>query len=113
MSEQELFDLAVRGEDIYLDEGGDLATVRGFDNVIQSAALDVRDELQFTIGDTLTTDAIYNVQQTIHDALSRDPQLAEPVSVTLESVNTEGNELTFSVDCIDNEEFTLEMVLPE
>jgi hypothetical protein len=111
--EHELFDLKVVGEDITLDDSGDLATVSGIDNVAQSAALDVRDELQYAVGDTLTTDAVYDVQQTIHDALAADPQLATPVSVTLESISTEGNELTFSVECLDNEDFTLDMVLPD
>lgn len=113
MPEQELTDLHVRGEDIFVNEVGDLDLIRGFDNVLQSVALDVRDIIHFEIGNQITIDNIYAIQDAINRSLLNDPQVTNPISVTPTQINEEANELTFTVTTHDNEEFTLDLVLPE
>lgn len=111
--EPELTSLAVRNEDLYFDDGGSFERVSGIDNVMQSVALDVRDTLQSSIGDMLTTDVVFELEQQIHNAMIADPQVTDPISVAATRVNRDTNELTFTVTVRDNEEFTVDMVLPE
>lgn len=113
MAEQELTDLRVVGEDIILNDSGDLDVISGFDNVLQSVALDTRDVTHFHVGNQLTTDAVYEIQNAITNSLRNDPQVSDPISVEPSQLDTESNEIEFEVTTIDNENFTLDIVLPE
>lgn len=112
-AEQELTSFAIRNEDLYFDDGGSFERVNGIDNVMQSVALDVRDTVQSSIGGMLTTDVVFELEQQIHNAMLADPQVSDPISVSATSVNRETNALTFTVTVRDNEEFTVDMTIPE
>lgn len=111
MAEQELRDLEVRRNDIALNETGDLAFVDGIDSVKQSAALDVRDAAHFNVGSVMTSDAVFQLQGEIERSLQRDPQLTNPVSVGIQSVDKQSGTVAFHVETRDNEEFTVDMAI--
>lgn len=113
MPEQELTDLRIVGEDIILNEQGDVDLVSGFENVKQSVALDVRDVTNFQVGSFITETAIYEIQNSITQSLINDPQVSNPISVSPSLINTEENEIEFEVTLQDNNTFTLDLVLPE
>lgn len=113
MPEQELTDLRIAGEDITLTEQGDLDLVNGFDNVVQSVALDVRDVTHFEIGNQLTELNIYNVKDAIKRSLHNDPQITTPITVEPTQINEQTNEVTFSVTTHDNENFSLDIVIQD
>lgn len=111
--EPELTSLAIRNEDIYLDGGGSFERVSGIDNVLQSVALDARDVLQFSIGDTITTGTIFELETQLKAAMMADPQVTDPISVAVSSIAPDNNEIGFSITTHDNEEFEVSMVLPD
>lgn len=113
MAEQELRDLAIERNDIALNETGDLAMVDGMDSVRQSVALDVRDIAHFEIGATLTSDTVFELQASIEQSLRRDPQITTPITIEPESIDKQSGVINFHVTTRDNEEFTLDIVLPE
>lgn len=113
MAEQELTDLRVAGEDIVVEDGGDLAMIDGFDNVLQSVALDARNVTYTGVGDQLTELNIYDMRSAIEDSLRNDPQITDPISVEPTQIDEETNEVTFEVTTKDNEEFTLDLVIPD
>lgn len=110
--EQELRDLLIKRDDIILNQTNDLELVSGIDNVKQSVALDVRDVAHFAVGSSITSTTIYELTAAIERSLATDPQITPPTSVKLESINQDANILNYHVVTRDNEEFTLEMVLP-
>lgn len=113
MPEQELTDLKINNEDITLTEQGDLDLISGFDDVLQSVALDVRDVTHFEVGNQLTELNIYDMMDAIKRSLRNDPQITEPISVEPTQINEETNEITFTVTTHDNENFSLDIVIPD
>lgn len=113
MAEQELRDLEVQRNDIGLDDGGDLAFVTGMDNVKQSVALDIRDVTHFDVGGTLTSDTTFALRDEIKRSLQTDPQITTPITVELDSVDKNAGVVNFAITTRDNEEFTIDMVLPD
>jgi hypothetical protein len=111
--EQELVDLTVARNDIRVNETHDLALISGIENVKQSVALDVRDVAHFHVGDQLTSNNVFDVRAQVERSLNADPQISAPTSVVVDAVDLESHTINFTVTTHDNEDFTLDIVLPE
>jgi len=94
-------------KDIHLDGANDLALVSGVDQLKQSVAIDVMDEIQDFIGGRVTGRNIGLLEERLRQAFNDDPQLDEVVSVNITQYDQRTNELTIEAKTIENEEFTL------
>lgn len=96
-------------KDIHLDGANDLATVSGVDQLSQSVAIDVMDEIQDFIGGRVTGKNIGLLEERIRQGLNDDPQLSEVQSVNIEEYDRRDNSITMEIVTIKNADFTIEV----
>lgn len=95
------------GKDIHLDPTNDLATVSGTDQLRQSVAIDVMDELQDFVAGRLTGQNIGQLEEKIRQGLDADPQLGTIRNVTIDEYNRETATISISVSVVESEDFSL------
>jgi hypothetical protein len=101
-------DLDLNSEkDIHLDTTGDLTLTSGIEQLQQSVAIDVMDELDEFIGGRVTGKNIGLLEERLRQALNDDPQLSDVQNVNVEEYNRRTNTLTVTILTIENDEFTL------
>lgn len=96
-------------KDIHLDGANDLATVSGVDQLSQSVAIDVMDEIQDFIGGRVTGKNIGLLEERIRQGLNDDPQLSEVQAVNIEEYDRRDNSITMKIVTIENKDFTIEV----
>lgn len=96
-------------KDIHLNGANDLATVSGVDQLSQSVAIDVMDEIQDFIGGRVTGKNIGLLEERIRQGLNDDPQLSEVQAVNIEEYDRRDNSITMEIVTIENKDFTIEV----
>lgn len=96
-------------KDIHLDGANDLALTSGIEQLQQSVAIDVFDELQNFIGGRLTGETLGLLEERVRQALDDDPQLSTVRSVDILEYNRGTQSVTISIEVIDDEDFTIEL----
>lgn len=98
-----------RNKDIHLDGANDLALTSGIEQLQQSTAIDVFDELQQFIGGRLNGENLGLLEERIRQGLNDDPQLSTVRNVNVMEYDRGTESITVSVEVVDNENFTLEL----
>lgn len=95
--------------DLQIDQGGDIATISGFEQLEQSVELDVLDAVRNFIGEGLTGRNVGLLEQRVEAALKRDEQVGEILTVNLSEYNQETGSVKLEVHVVENEDFMLEL----
>jgi hypothetical protein len=96
-------------KDIHLDAANDLATTSGIEQLQQSVAIDVLDELRSLIAGRLTGRNIGKLEERIRQGLDDDPQLSDVRNVTIETFDRDSGRIEIEVNVVENEDFALEV----
>ena len=103
-------DLDINEErDVHLDAGNDLAVTSGVEQLQQSVAIDVLDELQDFVAGRLTGQNIGQLEEAIRKGLDEDPQIGAVRTVTIDTFNRESSTVTIDVSVVEDDNFTLEV----
>jgi hypothetical protein len=94
-------------KDIHLDSGNDLALTGGVQQLQQSVAIDVMDELDEFISGRLNGENIGLLEESLREALNDDPQLSEVRNVIIQEFNRESGIVSIDVHVVENEDFSL------
>jgi hypothetical protein len=94
-------------KDIHLDDGNDLALVSGQQQLQQSVAIDVFDELQDFVAGRITGQEVGLLEERIRVGLNEDPQVGEIVRVNVTEYNQTSSTIDVEVQVADNEDFEL------
>lgn len=97
------------GKDIHLDGSNDLALTSGIEQLQQSVAIDVMDELRDFVAGRLTGPNIGLLEERIRAGLNDDPQVGDVRSVTLDTYDRRNSTVEISVFVVEDENFTLEV----
>lgn len=95
------------GKDIHLDRSNDLATTSGIEQLQQSVAIDVMDELQDFVAGRLTGENIGLLEEQIRQGLNDDPQLSEVRRVTVQQFNRNTDTVEIDIDVVGDDDFTI------
>jgi hypothetical protein len=96
-------------KDIHLDASNDLELTSGIEQLQQSVAVDVLDEIQALLSGRVSGENIGLLEERIASGLNDDPQVGDVRSVTIESFNRQTDEVAIDVKLVRNEDFTLEV----
>lgn len=96
-------------KDIHLDGSNDLAVTSGVEQLEQSVAIDVMDEIQEFIGGRVTGPNIGLLEERLRGALNDDPQLSEVRLVNVAEYDRRTDTITIEIIVVDDEDFTLEV----
>lgn len=96
-------------KDIFLDGANDLATVTGPQQLEQSAAISVLDELDDFVSGRLTGENIGLLEERVRQGLNDDPQLGRIRNVSIKTFNRDTELVTISVQVAGNDDFTLQL----
>lgn len=97
------------GKDVHLDGTNDLALTSGVEQLQQSVAIDVMDELRDFVTGRLTGRNIGQLEERIASGLNDDPQVDTVRSVSLDTFNRQNNTVEITVHVVENDDFTLEV----
>mgnify|MGYP000565407382 CR=1 FL=1 len=96
-------------KDIAIDDANDLALVSGVDQLEQSVAIGVLDEIQTFLGSRVTGARIGRLEERIQTGLSEDPQVGTITNVSVETFDRQTNTISVDVSVLQNNDFTLEI----
>lgn len=96
-------------KDIHLDSTNDLTVTSGVEQLQQSVAIDVLDELQDLIAGRLSGTNIGQLERRIASGLNDDPQVGTVRNVSIDTFNRETGTIEITANVIENENFTLEI----
>ena len=94
-------------KDIHLDASNDLTLTSGIEQLQQSVALDVLDELQELVGGRLNGENLGRIEVAARQSLERDVQVGDVRTVTVESFDRQAGRVEIDVTLTQNEDFTL------
>lgn len=97
-------------KDVHLNGANDLALVGGEEQLRQSVAIDVMDEIEDFIGGRVTGKTLGLLEERFLQAFNDDPQLDEVISVNIKQYDRRTDELIIEAKTVKNEDFTLEGV---
>jgi hypothetical protein len=95
--------------DIHLDSGNDLALTTGAEQIEQSVAIDVRDELQNFVGSKVTADNAAILSERVRQAINDDPQLVDTKRVSFDEYDKRTNTASFTIVTVTNDEYEIEL----
>lgn len=96
-------------KDIHLDASNDLTLTSGIEQLQQSVALDVLNDLEDFLGGRLNGRNLGRLETAIRLSLESDPQVGDVRTVTVESFNRETGRVAIDVTLTQNEDFSLEI----
>lgn len=96
-------------KDVHLDASNDLELTSGVEQLQQSVAVDVLDEIQSLLAGRVTGENIGLLEERIESGLNDDPQVGAVRSVTIGSFNRQTDKVVIDVKLVKNEDFTLEL----
>lgn len=97
------------GMDIEIDAGNDIGTVSGHEQLEQSLAIDVMDELQDIVGGRVSGQNIGVLEERMREALNEDPQVGDIAYVNVEEFDRRTATATAEVGVVEDENFTIEV----
>lgn len=95
--------------DVHLDGANDLALTSGIEQLQQSTAIDVFDELQAFVGGRLTGENLGLLEERVRQGLNDDPQLADIRNVTVEEYDRGAQTVTLAISVVGDDDFELEL----
>lgn len=104
-------DIRWNGQDIVIDETGDIGTVGGTDVLEQSLAILVRDEIRDLVGRTVTPSALAEAEAAINRAIERDNWVSGVRSLALTTVDKQTNTIVVEAQTTANETFQTQVQL--
>lgn len=104
-------DIKWDGQDIVRAPDGDIQTVTGTENIEQSLAILVRDEIDDVIGKTITPGTLAEMEDALSQAVSRDPQVTGIVSLSITEINKQDNTISVKAETSEDETFVSEIDL--
>lgn len=96
-------------KDIRLDASNDLSLVSGEQQLQQSVAIDVMDEVRGLLSRGLTGKGIGLLEERVRSGLEQDPQVGAVRSVSVESFDRASASVQIDVTLVRNEDFTLNL----
>lgn len=94
--------------DVYLDGANDLATISGLEQLEQSTALDVLNQVQQFSGGRLTGTNVGLLEERVRRSLESDPQIDTVVDVSVTDYNRNTGAVALDVRVTDSN-FTIEL----
>jgi hypothetical protein len=96
-------------KDIHIDGSNDLATVSGIEQLEQSVAIDVMDEVQEFIGGRVTGKNLGLLEERFRQAINEDPQVVSVRTLNITEYDRRTDTISVEISTIENEDFTLEV----
>jgi len=94
-------------KDIHLDASNDLTLTSGIEQLQQSVALDVLNDLESLRSGRLTGGNLGRIETAIRQSLERDPQVGDVRTVSINSFEEETGRVAVDVKLTKNDDFTL------
>jgi len=94
-------------KDIVINDANDIGLVSGVQQLEQSVAIDVLDEIERFLGSAVTGTRVGKIEERIQTALQNDEQVGTVTNVSVEEFDRRDGSLNVSVSLLRDDDFTI------